>query len=214
MAALQTAVVSQEADAYTLFRRICPDCGVLRPVKDYTTRRIRTVYGTVEVRNPLLDAVSELSPRPRSRLCAAGRNLPGPGDSRTDGMDSPAGQHDALSAGPERHGGIFCLLRLRRPMRPSANAPFERARNSTDRRPRKREERPPQTKDRRQLELEIPGDRRRQFVVSVDTAHVRSAESEVRAQFRTCRRQMRPRRSRGGRWPLFRHGRRRSICAT
>jgi len=52
MAALQTAVVSQEADTYTLFRRICPDCGVLRPVKDYTTRRIRTVFGTVEVRNP------------------------------------------------------------------------------------------------------------------------------------------------------------------
>jgi hypothetical protein len=52
MAALQTAVVSQEAASYTLFRRICPDCGLLRPVKDYTTRRIRTVFGTVEVRNP------------------------------------------------------------------------------------------------------------------------------------------------------------------
>jgi alanine racemase len=52
MAALQTVVVSQEADTYTLFRRICPDCGVLRPVKDYTTRRVRTVFGTVEVRNP------------------------------------------------------------------------------------------------------------------------------------------------------------------
>ena len=45
MAALQSAVVSQEADAYTLFRRICPDCGVLRPIKDYTTRCIRTVFG-------------------------------------------------------------------------------------------------------------------------------------------------------------------------
>jgi len=45
LAALQTVVVSQEADTYTLFRRICPDCGVLRPVKDYTTRRIRLRYG-------------------------------------------------------------------------------------------------------------------------------------------------------------------------
>ena len=52
MAALQAAVVHQEADAYALFRRVCPDCGVLRPVKDYTTRRIRTVFGTVEVGNP------------------------------------------------------------------------------------------------------------------------------------------------------------------
>ncbi len=52
MAALQTAIVSQEADTYTLFRRICLDCGVIRPIEDYTTRRIRTVFGTVEVRNP------------------------------------------------------------------------------------------------------------------------------------------------------------------
>jgi hypothetical protein len=52
MATLQIAAVNQEADAYTLFRRICPDCGVLRLVKDWTTRRIRTVFGTVEVRNP------------------------------------------------------------------------------------------------------------------------------------------------------------------
>ena len=52
MTALQTAVVSQGADTYTLFRRICPDCGALRPVKDYTILRIRTVFGTVEVRNP------------------------------------------------------------------------------------------------------------------------------------------------------------------
>ena len=52
MAARQIAAVNHEADAYTRFRRICPDCGVLRPVKDYTTRRIRTVFGTVKVRNP------------------------------------------------------------------------------------------------------------------------------------------------------------------
>jgi hypothetical protein len=52
MAALQTAMASQEADTYTLFRRICPERGVLRPVKDYMTRRIRSVFGTVEVRNP------------------------------------------------------------------------------------------------------------------------------------------------------------------
>ena len=29
-----------------------PDCHNFRPVKDYTTRQIRTVFGTVEVRNP------------------------------------------------------------------------------------------------------------------------------------------------------------------
>ncbi|WP_095205375.1 hypothetical protein [Mesorhizobium carmichaelinearum] len=52
MTALQSAVVNQEVNAYALFRRVCPDCHTFRPVKDYTARRIRTVFGTVEVRNP------------------------------------------------------------------------------------------------------------------------------------------------------------------
>jgi hypothetical protein len=38
-------------------------------------------------------------------------------------------------------------------------------------------------KDRRQLELEIPGDRHRDFVVSVDTAHVRSADRKSGRNF-------------------------------
>ncbi|WP_095081506.1 hypothetical protein [Mesorhizobium sophorae] len=54
MAALQSEVVNQEVNAYALFRRVCPDCHTFRPVKDYTARRIRTVFGTVEVRNPRL----------------------------------------------------------------------------------------------------------------------------------------------------------------
>lgn len=80
MAALQTAIVSQEAHTYTLFRRICPNCGVLRPVKDYTTRRIRTVFGTVEVRNPRWMLCRNCHRASSSPSRSAG-NLPGPGDS-------------------------------------------------------------------------------------------------------------------------------------
>jgi hypothetical protein len=40
-----------------------------------------------------------------------------------------------------------------------------------------------QARDRRQLELEIPGDRRREFVISIDTAHVRSAEPKSGRNF-------------------------------
>ena len=40
-----------------------------------------------------------------------------------------------------------------------------------------------QIKDRRQLELEFPGDRRREFVVSIDTAHVRSADPKSERNF-------------------------------
>ncbi|OWK25714.1 hypothetical protein AJ87_07535, partial [Rhizobium yanglingense] len=52
MKSLQSAVVNQEMETYALFRRVCPDCHAFRPVKDYTKRRIRTVFGIVEVRNP------------------------------------------------------------------------------------------------------------------------------------------------------------------
>ncbi|RWI84307.1 MAG: hypothetical protein EOR22_32485, partial [Mesorhizobium sp.] len=52
MAALRSTVVNHEAETYSLFRRVCPDCHRFRSVKDYTTRRIRTVFDIVEVRNP------------------------------------------------------------------------------------------------------------------------------------------------------------------
>ena len=34
MTALQSAVVAHEAETYSLFRRVCPDCHMFRPVKD------------------------------------------------------------------------------------------------------------------------------------------------------------------------------------
>ena len=40
-----------------------------------------------------------------------------------------------------------------------------------------------QVRDRRQLELELPGDRRREFVISIDTAHVRSADPKSARNF-------------------------------
>ncbi|OWK23146.1 hypothetical protein AJ87_41625 [Rhizobium yanglingense] len=52
MESLQNAVVNHEAETYSLHRRVCPDCHTFWAVKDYTTRRIGTVFGTVKVRNP------------------------------------------------------------------------------------------------------------------------------------------------------------------
>jgi Fe-S-cluster-containing dehydrogenase component len=52
MSKVQEFVVKQELATYALARRICPSCERFRPVKDYTTRKIRTVFGTVEVKNP------------------------------------------------------------------------------------------------------------------------------------------------------------------
>ena len=52
MAALQEFVVKEELATYALARRVCVFCERLRPVKDYTSRKIRTVFGTVVVKNP------------------------------------------------------------------------------------------------------------------------------------------------------------------
>ena len=52
MAHLQQVVVSQQCDAYVLASRFCADCEGFRRIKDYSRRKIRTVFGCVEVRNP------------------------------------------------------------------------------------------------------------------------------------------------------------------
>jgi hypothetical protein len=52
MIMLQKLVVTQELATYALARRVCPSCMRFRPVKDYTRRKIRTVFGTAEVKNP------------------------------------------------------------------------------------------------------------------------------------------------------------------
>jgi hypothetical protein len=52
MSTLQEFVVKQELATYALARRVCPSCERLRPVKDWTMRKIRTVFGTVAVKNP------------------------------------------------------------------------------------------------------------------------------------------------------------------
>ena len=54
MSALQEFVVKEELATYALARRVCVFCERLRPVKDYTSRKIRTVFGTVVVKNPRL----------------------------------------------------------------------------------------------------------------------------------------------------------------
>jgi len=175
IAALQTVVVSQEADTYTLFRRICPDCGVLRPVKDYTTRRIRTVFGTVEVRNPRWMLCRNCYPgfalafAPLQEICP---------DRATPELTELTARLRSMM--PYRQAASVLAEFL--PIEPTETHATVRKRTirageRLDRQAAEEERSASsQVKDRRQLELELPGDRRREFVVSVDTAHVRSAD--------------------------------------
>ena len=52
MGRLQQLVVKQQCEAYVLTSRYCSDCQTFRRIKDYGKRKIRTVYGRVEVSNP------------------------------------------------------------------------------------------------------------------------------------------------------------------
>jgi hypothetical protein len=182
IAALQTAVVSQEAASYTLFRRICPDCGVLRPVKDYTTRRIRTVFGTVEVRNPRWMLCRNCHPgfvlafAPLQEICP---------DRATPELTELTARLGSMM--PYRQAASVMAEFL--PIEPTETHATVRKRTirageRLERQTAEEERRASlQVKDRRQLELELPGNRRREFVISVDTAHVRSADPKSARNF-------------------------------
>jgi len=52
MAHLQQFVLKQQCEAYVLTSRFCADCSKFRRIKDHGKRKIRTVFGCVEVSNP------------------------------------------------------------------------------------------------------------------------------------------------------------------
>ena len=52
MGLLQQLVVKQQCEVRVLTSRYCSDCQTFRRIKDYGKRKIRTVYGRVEVGNP------------------------------------------------------------------------------------------------------------------------------------------------------------------
>ncbi len=52
LARLQASVLCGQVAAYAAHHRLCPQCGVLRPLKDRRTRRLQTLFGTVDVEAP------------------------------------------------------------------------------------------------------------------------------------------------------------------
>jgi len=52
LAKLQGSVLCGQVAAYAAHHRVCAACGVLQPFKDRRTRRLQTLFGTVEVEAP------------------------------------------------------------------------------------------------------------------------------------------------------------------
>ncbi len=52
LAKLQASMLCGQVAEYAAHHRVCAACGVLRPLKDRRTRRLQTLFGTVEVEAP------------------------------------------------------------------------------------------------------------------------------------------------------------------
>jgi len=52
LAKLQASIVCGQVAAYAAHHRVCAACGMLRPLKEQRTRRLQTLFGTVEVEAP------------------------------------------------------------------------------------------------------------------------------------------------------------------
>jgi hypothetical protein len=182
MAALQSAVVAYEAETYCLFRRVCPDCHTFRPVKDYTTRQIRTVFGTVKVRNPRWMLCRDCYPgmdvafAPLMAIC--------PNRATPELMELTARLGSMM---PYRQAAKVLAEFL--PIEPTESYATVRKRTIKvgerldDQIMRETWQATAQADDRCQLEMQLPGDRRKEFVISIDTAHVRSSERNSARNF-------------------------------
>ncbi|MDI6028455.1 ISKra4 family transposase [Corticibacterium sp. UT-5YL-CI-8] len=175
MATLQRAVVAHEAETYSLFRRVCPDCHRFRPVKDYTSRRIRTVFGTVKVRNPRWMLCQDCYPGMDSAFAPLNEICP---DRATPELMELTARLGSMM--PYRQAAKVLGEFL--PIEPTET--YATVRKRTIRVGERLDEQivretwraRAQADDRHQLEMQLPGDRRKEFVISIDTAHVRSAE--------------------------------------
>jgi len=64
LAKLQASVLCGQVAAYAAHHRVCAACGMLQPLKDRRTRRLQTLFGTVEVEAP------------RFKVCRCGPSAP------------------------------------------------------------------------------------------------------------------------------------------
>lgn len=171
LASLQRHLVQQQSSLYILFRRHCQGCGGTRPIKDYSTRTIQTVYGAITVPSPRLypcrhcipgvdftiTPVSELCPdRATPELMALNAKLGAMMPYRTAA--------DVLAEFlPEQSPKSFTTLRHRTLAVGRRLEEKEKLRMFHEKL---------DTRERRQGELPLPGDLEREFVLSIDTTHI------------------------------------------
>ena len=165
-----------------LTSRFCTDCQGFRPIKDYSKRKIRTVFGCIEVRNPRIMNCQRCLPH----FCAAWTVL------RDICPDQATPELMERSA---RLGGLLPYRKAAEVMAEflpiQSTESFVTLRHRTMRLGQRLDERaherawfePPSAAERHQMERDLPNDPDREFVVSIDTAHVRASRAEAGRNF-------------------------------
>lgn len=155
---------------------------MFRPVKDYTTRRIRSVVGTAEVRSPRRMLCWNCYPAMDSAFAPLKEICP---DRATSELMELTAQLGSLM--PTRQAAKVLADFL--PIEPTETHATVRKRSIrtgerlNDQIMRETRRARSQTDDRCQLEMQLPGDRRKEFVISIDTAHVRCADPNSARSF-------------------------------
>ena len=171
MASLQRNIIERQCALYVLFRRHCEGCGGTRPVKDYSTRTIQTVYGAVTVESPRLYPCRSCMPgvdftiTPISELC--------PNRATAELMTLTA----KLGALMPYRAAAKVLTDFLPGQTPTRHTTLRHRTLAIGKRLEEKEEQrmlfeKVDTQERHQRELPLPGDPEREFVLSIDTAHI------------------------------------------
>jgi hypothetical protein len=182
MTTLQEFVVKQELATYALARPVCPECKRFRPVKDYTMQKIRTAFRTVEVKNPQWILCQRSAPHTCMAFTVLNEICP---DQATPGSMELTARLGSMM--PYRKAAELLAEFL--PIDPTEGHVTVRKRTLTvgerleEKSLQQAWDNPPMAHERKQLELSMPGDPLREFVVSIDTAHVRGADPKAARKF-------------------------------
>jgi hypothetical protein len=174
MAHLQQVIVKQQCESYVSVRRFCLDCERFRRIKDYSKRKIRTVFGCVEVRNPRILNCQRCVPYFRDASAVLRDFCP---DQATPELMELSARLGSLMPYRKAADVIAEFLPIK------STESFVTVRHRTLALGKRLDEKardrarfdPPNSDEREQIELDLPNDPEREFVVSIDTAHIKSA---------------------------------------
>ncbi|MDE2361176.1 MAG: ISKra4 family transposase [Hyphomicrobiales bacterium] len=174
MGHLQQVIVKQQCESYVVARRFCMDCEHFRRIKDYSERKIRTVFGCVEVLNPRILNCQRCVPYFRAASAVLQDFCP---DQATPEVMELSPRLGSLMPDCKAADVIAEFLPVK------STESFATVRHRTLALGKRLDEKardrawfdPPHAGEREQIELDLSNDPEREFVVSIDTAHIKSA---------------------------------------